>query len=470
MSVPNPTLPLDFSRSVAEEVPREVSRALTVAELDRAIKQSLEGAFDAGLWVEGEATGVRPATSGHLYFSLKDEREDASIDVVIYRTNVTPKMRALVADGARLRLRGRPTFWAPRGRLQLVGDRAEPVGKGALLEALEKLKAKLTAEGLFHLERKRPIPKEPRIIGVVTSASGAAIHDVCRVAFRRGGARVLLAPALVQGAGAAASIARAVQQLCRVRGVDVIIVGRGGGSTDELAAFNDEVVVRAIAGCAVPVVSAVGHEIDVTLTDFAADARAATPSQAAELVVPDSAARRALLIQTRTRLVRGIRAVLADQRRQALVLERRVGDPRLAIASRQQKLDDCTSRLEASSRRLLSRRLENLARANGRLGALHPAARISREQAAIARLAARLAVAMRRTLARREKDLVGLGGGLDAMSPLKVLSRGYAIATRADGRAVREARDVSPGDRLSVRVRHARVAVEVLSTDEEDAS
>ncbi len=181
-----------------------------MAELDRAIRGALEDGFPRDVWVEGEVTGARPAASGHLYFSLKDEKEDASIDVVMYRSSVTPRMRPLCVDGARVRLRGRPTLWVPRGRLQLVADRLQAAGRGALLEAIERLKAKLAAEGLFAPERKRPLPGEPRIVGVVTSATGAVIHDVCRVAFRRGGARVLLAPAQVQGSLAVESICRAI--------------------------------------------------------------------------------------------------------------------------------------------------------------------------------------------------------------------------------------------------------------------
>ena len=284
----------------------DAPRTLTVGELDRAIERSLDVSFEAPVWVEGEVTGARPTASGHLYFGFKDEREDASIDVAIYKTSLTPRVRAMIVDGARVRLRGKPSFWAPRGRLQLVADRAEPVGRGALLEALERLKTKLAAEGLFDAAKKRAIPTEPRVIGVVTSKTGAVIHDIYKVAFRRGGARVLLAPAVVQGAGAAGSVRRALELLARVAEVDVVIVGRGGGSSDDLSAFNDEELVRAVAACRVPVISAVGHEVDVTLTDFAADARAATPSQAAEMVVPDARARReALAAHARPPAARG---------------------------------------------------------------------------------------------------------------------------------------------------------------------
>ena len=247
---------------------------VTVAELGRRLRGLLEGET-LGLWVEGEVSGVRVVPSGHAYFTLKDEREDAAIDCVMYRT-APVRARKLLADGERLVLGGKVTFWPPRGRTQLVVDRAKPAGRGALLEALARLKEKLASEGLFDPAKKRPLPAEPRIVGVVTSAGGAAIHDIVKVAFRRGPVHIVLAPAQVQGQGAAAQIARALGELTRFPGIDAIVVGRGGGSSDDLSAFNDEALVRAVRACPVPVVSAVGHEIDVSLVDLAADVRAST--------------------------------------------------------------------------------------------------------------------------------------------------------------------------------------------------
>ena len=483
--VKDPTLPFDFTpRQVAKAPeaappaqpsttpaqrtrPPEEPRALSVAELDRAIRGSLDSSFERAVWVEGEVVGARPAASGHAYFSLKDEREDASIDCVLYKSNLTPRTRALLQDGGRVRLRGRPTFWAPRGRLQLVADRAVAAGRGALLEALEQLKAKLAAEGLFAVERKRALPREPRTVGVVTSETGAAIHDICKVAFRRGGAHVLLAPAQVQGAGAANAVARALVWLQRVADVDVIIVGRGGGSSDDLAAFNDEALVRTVAACRVPVISAVGHEIDVTLVDFVADARAATPSQAAEMVVPDARARHASLAHTHQRLVRGMTARFAAHRARLDRASGRLKDPRLAIASFQQTLDDRASRLEKAWRRASEDMRAPVAQLDRRLGLLHPSLRIAREKAQTTELSGRLAVTVRRSMSRRDKGLESLTARLDAMSPLKVLSRGYAIATRSDGRAVRDASDVSPGEPIRLRVRSARIDAQVTSVTAE---
>ncbi|HEX9298425.1 MAG TPA: exodeoxyribonuclease VII large subunit, partial [Polyangiaceae bacterium] len=255
------------------------NQVYSVADLDRRLKRAVEGASIA-VWVEGEVSNAKPAPSGHVYFCLKDEREDAIIECVMYRS-APVRARRLIVDGARVQLRGRATVWAPRGRLQFIGDVARPAGRGALLEALENLKNRLWAEGLFAPDRKRPLPSHPALIGVVTSASGAAIHDIAKVAFRRGGARIVLSATVVQGQNAAMRVIHALDRLERLPDLDVIIVGRGGGSSDDLMVFNEEAVVRRVAACRVPVVSAVGHEVDITLTDLAADARAATPSQAA---------------------------------------------------------------------------------------------------------------------------------------------------------------------------------------------
>ncbi len=398
---------------------------LSVAVLARRIQTTLDGAFKEPFWVEGEVVGARHTTTGHLYFTLKDERGTASVDAVVYKIDMGPRTRELVEDGARLVLLARVTYFVPRGRLQISVLRVNAAGRGALLEAIEKLKQKLASEGLFAPERKRSLPHDPRVVGVVTSTKGAAIHDIVKVADRRGGARILLCPAQVQGPDAPRSIAWALEMLGRVRDVDVIIVGRGGGSADDLGAWNDEAVVRAIAACRVPVVSAVGHEVDVTLADFVSDARAATPSQAAEMVVSDRAARRATLVHLRTRLVRATRA------------------------------------------RVMSRRAEtnDLAR---RLSALHPGTVLAQRHAAIATLRERVIAAMRADLAEARAELGDDAARLDAMSPLAVLARGYSIATIA-GRAVRNASDVAPGHTIEVRAHAARIEATVVSVREEKA-
>jgi exodeoxyribonuclease VII large subunit len=249
--------------------------------------------------------------------------------------------------------------------------------------------------------------------------------------------------------------------LQRVRDVDVILVARGGGSSDDLMAFNDELLVRAVAKCPVPVVSAVGHEVDVTLTDFAADARAATPSQAAELVVPDARARRILLAERRAGMARAMHARLARSDAELARLSRKLGDPRLAIASAQQRLDDRVVRLHASMDRALRARREGAAKLQQRLGAVHPRAVLARHRARVESLGMRVVVAMRARLQHGHAAVQAAAARLDALSPLKVLGRGYAIATRADGRAIRRASEVATGDRIEIRVHEGSFSAKV---------
>jgi exodeoxyribonuclease VII large subunit len=434
-------------------------KPISVAELDRKLKRALEtSAVD--LWVEGEVTSFKAASSGHLYFSLKDEREDASIECVMYRTSALRARRSL-ADGARVQVRGKATLWAPRGKLQFIVDAARTAGRGALLEALEQLKLKLAAEGLFAPERKRALPTDPQIIGVVTSANGAAIHDIARVAFRRGGARILLAPALVQGADAPAQIVAAIDRLERVNGVDVLIVGRGGGASEDLAAFQDELVVRRVASCLVPVVSAVGHEIDVTLTDLAADIRAATPSQAAELVVPEGHHRERALRDLSGRLRRAMTQHLLESRIALERLHTSLGDPRADLGDRQQLLDDLELRLREALQRGVSSRKEGAHRLPARLSTQHPKAVLERARGEIQRAEGRLLGEGRRTLEQRGARLALLAGRLQEMSPLAVLGRGYAIALGPGGRAVRDAAEAPRGTPLQLRLHHGTLRVRV---------
>jgi exodeoxyribonuclease VII large subunit len=331
----------------------ESDDVITVGELDRRLRRAVEVASD-DFWIEGEVASLKRAPSGHVYFTLKDEREDAQIDCVMYRFDAQRSRRVLV-EGARLQLKGKATVWAPRGRLQLVGTLARLAGRGELLIALEKLKEQLAKEGLFESDRKRPLPLSPRVVGVVTSGAGAAFHDIRTVAFRRAGLTLVLAPALVQGEAAAGSIVAALDLLERYPGLDAIIVGRGGGSGEDLMAFNDERVVRRVARCHVPVVSAVGHEVDITLTALVADVRAATPSQAAELLVPDHEAQRQTLKRFERHLVRAQIALIAGSRARLSRLSARVSDPRFVIVERQQEVDELMARMARVTRQRLQR-------------------------------------------------------------------------------------------------------------------
>ncbi len=442
------------------------ANVITVAELDRRLRRAVEGA-SVGAWVEGEIASLKAASSGHVYFTLKDEREDAVIECVMYKFDATRARRHL-QEGARIQLLGKATVWAPRGRLQFVGSTARPAGRGALLEALEQLRLKLDAEGLFATEHKRELPRDPRVVGVVTSKQGAAFHDIRSVAFRRGGVRLVLAPALVQGEGAPESILRAIDLIERYPGLDVLIVGRGGGSGEDLMAFNDERVVRRVTAVRVPVVSAVGHEVDLSLTDLAADVRAATPSQAAELVVPDLAASRDRLARCRQALGRTMRARLTAVQNRLYRLENAVSDPRFMIAERQEELDDLEQRLSRRLEHLLGQRSQRLLGLERRLIARHPRTVIARAKVELGLLRVQLEAGTTSGLQRRRGALGRASGRLDALSPLGVLARGYAIATTERGRAVREAGELSPGDVVTVRVARGRFTAEVQSTSPGD--
>ena len=436
--------------------PEEV---ISVSELDRRLRRAVEDA-SARLWVEGEVSSLKRAPSGHVYFSLKDEAEDAIVECVMYRFNALRARRHL-NEGARLQLSGQATVWAPRGRLQFVVNEVRPVGRGALLEALEQLKDRLTAEGLFAPERKRALPSEPRVVGVVTSAAGAAFHDIVSVAFRRGNVKIVLAPALVQGEGAPESIVRALDLIERYPGLDVVVVGRGGGSGEDLMAFNDERVVRRVVRMRVPVVSAVGHEIDFSLTDLAADVRAATPSQAAELVVPESRARAQAWLRAHGALQRATLARILRWRGQIERARAHLSDPRFTIAERQQELDEMTAALRRRTTETVAEHRASLEVLTRRLYTRHPRAVLAGARADLGPLNVRLESAAQRRLSRAEARLAEAATRLDGLSPLTILGRGYAIATRPDGRAVRSADEVAVGDEIALRLGRGRLRTRV---------
>jgi len=410
--------------------------------------------------VEGEVSSLKRASSGHVYFSLKDEAEDAIIECVMYRFDAL-RARRYLNEGARLQLIGKATVWAPRGRLQFIANQVRPAGRGALLEALEQLKERLTAEGIFSAERKRALPSDPHVVGVVTSAAGAAFHDIVSVAFRRGDVKIVFAPALVQGDGAPESLVRALNLIEHYPGLDVVVIGRGGGSGEDLMAFNDERVVRRVASLRVPVVSAVGHEVDFSLTDLAADVRAATPSQAAELVVPEGRARAAAWQRARLALQRATLARVLRWRSEIDRARAALSDPRFMIAERQQELDELSSALRQGATEKLGERRAALELLTRRLYTRHPRAVLASARAELGPLDVRLQHAARRRLARSEARLADAATRLNGLSPLTILGRGYAIATRADGRAVRAADDVSPGDELTLRLARGRLRTRV---------
>ena len=406
---------------------------LGIAELVRFAGRTLDGL--GLLWLEGEVSQVSKPGSGHVYFALRDK--DAVLTCVMWGRDAA-RLRFRIEAGQRLRVRGRLGVYDRDGKMQLYADFAEPAGLGAEALALEQLKAKLAAEGLFAAARKRPLPRFPRRIGVVTSARGAAVHDIIRTVQRRLPTPILIADAAVQGATAPHQIVQGMAMVVRA-GVDLVIVGRGGGAATDLSAFNHERVVRTIARCPVPVISAVGHEVDLSLSDLAADARASTPTAAAELAVPDGAALAEVLTKERRRLDREMHHVLDGAR---------------------QDLDRATLELHARGERALAATRSQLHDLHRRLAGLHPIAGLQRARHETERLIARRDAAMHAVLERRRGELARLGAELHALSPLAVLDRGYAMV-HAGEELVRDASQVAAGAQLRVRVARGALAVTV---------
>ena len=402
------------------EAARPVKRPLTVSELNAWVGALLEEGVPQ-VRVEGEISNLRRYPSGHTYFTLKDA--EAQVAAVLFRGNAL-SLRFRPADGAHVVVRGRVGLYQARGAYQIVVETMEPAGLGALQRALEALRERLRAEGLFDPARKRPLPRLPRCIGVVTSPRGAAIRDILQVLERRfDGLRVVVAPARVQGDGAAREIATALRDLGRIEEIDVVIVARGGGSAEDLWAFNEEAVARAIVLSRAPVISAVGHEIDVTLADLAADLRAPTPSAAAEMVVLS----------------------------------------RLELAER---LASLRARLGSSARYLLAEARRRLDRVRTDRALREAAARLRQAVLRADDLGARLrAAAAARTRDGRHR-LERLAGRLGALSPLAVLSRGYAVCTDGSGTILREAGAVASGAPVRVRLHRGRLVCEVKEVDD----
>jgi exodeoxyribonuclease VII large subunit len=448
--------------ATGERPPSSRERPLGVAEVVRLAGRVLDG---LGLvWLEGEVTQVTQPASGHLYFALRDR--ESVLSAVMWGRDAA-RMKFKIEPGQRLRVRGRIGVYDRDGKMQLYADFAEPAGFGAEALALEQLKARLAAEGIFAAARKRPLPRFPRRIGVVTSKSGAAIHDIIRTIQRRMPTPILICDAAVQGPGAPNQLVMGMAMVVRA-GVDVVIIGRGGGAATDLTAFNHERVVRTIARCPVPVISAVGHESDLSLADLAADARASTPTAAAELCVPDGAALVAELRKERRRLDREIRHRVdrahQDLDRHTLALHAR-GERTLAAT--RAALGELAHRLTGlHPRQRIFARGTALAELSRRLAAVHPAARLARGRHELDQLIARRDAAMRRGLEARRARLGQLGAQLAALSPLAVLDRGYAMVARA-GSLVRSAAQVAAGDRLQVRLAQGTLDVVVEQIAEE---
>ncbi len=452
-------------------------RPLSVSELTNAIRSALESRFQS-VWVEGEISNFKAHSSGHWYFTIKDE--GAQLRAKCFRSANT-RIRFRPADGLRVRARGRMSVYAPRGEYELVVESLDPVGAGALRIAFEQLRDRLRAEGLFEKALKRSLPVFPRRVGVVTSPTGAAIRDIINVIARRTRTvHVLFSPARVQGDGAGRDIVRAIRLLNQHHEralqegrkddlVDVLIVGRGGGSSEDLWAFNEEEVARAIRSSVVPVISAVGHETDFTIADFVADLRAPTPSAAAEMVAAQEDSICAALEQTKRQLVRLINFAIVDAR--SRVQEQAMSQ---AFAKVQARLSDARVTTNAASHQLQMLWRQTLHQAHTRADALsHKLSaselltrfRNAQRRFGTASIAHSGAIEGQLQLARQRLGLAA--ASLDALSPLAVLQRGYAIALDSQGRLVRDAQAVSAGDEVHVRLAKGRIHTRVESTEEQ---
>lgn len=445
-------------------------QTLSVSQLNRQARTLLESHFDF-VWVEGEISNFVAPGSGHWYFSLKDD--DAQVRCAMFR-NRNQRVKFKPKNGDAIRLRCRVSLYEGRGEFQLIVEHMEHAGAGALQAAFERLKAKLLAEGLFNPENKKPLPQSVSHLGVVTSPSGAAIHDILTVLRRRCPAiAVSIMPVAVQGDGAAQEIATAINNANRWQSegkvqLDALIVGRGGGSLEDLWAFNEEIVARAIAASELPIVSAVGHEIDFSIADMVADHRAATPSAAAELLSPDQLEWQQRLTQIEANLVRLIKRKLADAASELEHLRKRLKHPGAQLREQAQRLDDLEQRLILAQTNLLRRRRAELALLESRLHARSPLPRLQQLQRDTAQLQQRLEAAMQHKLQQAGARLAHLAQMLDSLSPLGTLQRGYAIVTDAKGKVLTDAATVSAGDQVEARLAKGKLALTVTGVENKE--
>lgn len=432
----------------------------TVTRLNSAVRMILEQ--DLGLvWLTGELSNLAMPSSGHWYFSLKDI--SAQVRCAMFKGN-NRRVPFRPQDGMQVLVQARVSLYEPRGDYQLIIESMQPAGDGMLALRFEELKRRLGAEGLFDEGRKRPLPREPRAVGLVTSATGAALHDMLTVLGRRApDLPVFIYPTQVQGSAAIGQIVSAIALANRRAEVDVLIVGRGGGSLEDLWCFNEEAVARAIAHSAIPVVSAVGHEVDVTISDFAADLRAPTPSAAAELVAPDRSARAQRLVHLKQRLVQAISRRQTAARHGFALLQKRLDhqDPKRRLEQQSQRLDELSGRLQQLLNLRLHQGERRLANLELRLQARSPekllAAGKRRHQLAQERL---------HTLMNKRQDLAAhrlamLSARLDGISPLATLGRGYSITRTPSGEVISRAAQVSPGQQLVTTLAEGSLRVRV---------
>ena len=436
-------------------------RVWAVRELVAALRTSMEREY-GDIWVEGEISNFRaPGSSGHLYFTLKDG--DSQIRAVMFKSQAR-LLRFRPEDGMLVVLRGRATIYETKGELQLSAEYLEPKGAGALQVAFEQLKAKLEAEGLFDAVRKKPIPVLPRCIGIVTSPQAAALRDILNVLRRRHhSANLLIYPAQVQGEAAAGEVSTGIKYFNRAKNVDVIIVARGGGSAEDLAAFNHEGLARAVADSEIPIISAIGHETDFTIIDFVADLRAPTPSAAAELVILSRQEIEEQAESLHSRLARAVRYRLL-MAKQALTeaaqqgaFARMVG----GIQQRQQKLDDLIFRVEKSERRLIEQHRRRWERASAAVRHYDARRMLAGIRKDLATQTSAVGAAVRALLLRQKSRLDQMQHQLKALSPVAILERGYALVFDSSGKLLKDSEQVEQGDEISARLAHGTFTARV---------
>lgn len=447
---------------------------LSVTEMTLQIKRCLEKGIGS-VWVTGEISNYRLQSSGHAYFVLKDA--NAQLQAVLFRSQ--PGLdRSVLRDGARVILGGELTVYEPRGQYQLRVTHAEAQGVGALQAAFERLKLKLQSEGLFDPSRKRPLPRFPKRLGLVTSPTGAAIRDVLHVIQRRyAGLEIVLAPSKVQGEGAATDVVNALERLNQWsasqspnRGLDLVLLTRGGGSLEDLWTFNEEAVARAIASSEIPVISAIGHEIDFTIADFVADFRAATPSAAAEILTQDYVASREFVESAAERIGFLVRQRLARTREQVDALQRRLSrlHPRRQLEERGQQLDDLQASLLRLAQRGLKDRASRLEHQRHRFLLVRPAAIVIRRREILQGLRRRLPSAFAHRQKNLQSRLDSLAARLKLLSPQNVLNRGYSITLDVEtGSVIRSADQVSTGQSLRTRLASGEIQSTVTSPPSE---
>jgi len=430
---------------------------LSVSQLNNRARLLLEDVF-AQVWVEGEISNLAKPASGHIYFSLKDSK--AQVRCALFRQNAA-RVREALRDGLAVKVRGKVSLFEGRGDYQLILDSLEPAGDGALRLAFEALKEKLAAEGLFSSERKVALPEHPRRIGIISSPTGAVIRDIISV-FRRRAPQVelTLIPTAVQGREATAQIVRALQLADR-QGFDALILARGGGSLEDLWCFNEEAVARAVDACRTPIVSAVGHETDVSISDFVADVRAPTPSAAAELLAPDNSDLLQRVTSLRRRLQMHMRNHLAHARLRLDGMTRRMRHPGERLRQQAQRLDDLDMRLRRALQLQLQQQQQKFARSEARLAAQHPGRQLALLRQRLQSLDERLPRAIQQQLTQRRQTFSATVHGLQLVSPLATLGRGYSILLDPRGQAVRSAAQTKPGQKLRARLAEGELLVRV---------